>query len=302
MAPLTHIHISEREVAHTWPDGQHDDAAWEDCTWCAAVMLARAAHDPSIPATHAEAEALRAASGEGPLGGSNTYDVLRGYARRYGWVPINVGHSASDVVNSLLPARVALVSGSMGAFPDGHRLRRFDPKFGGAHAIFAARMDDSDRVWWDDPLAPTGAYRGEWVTMGELSSFVMALGGGRSLIARQYEETSVAIKPITSEVPATMDVVAGSVMYLLDGVTKCGSTATSLVGRFSPYEAKPLRSMYATIGGTRRVVLVQPVTGSVKPVQDRTPFSQDDIDAAKASARLEGVEQEKSRIRSELGL
>ena len=26
-----HIHVSEREVSHTWPDGQQDDGKWEDC-------------------------------------------------------------------------------------------------------------------------------------------------------------------------------------------------------------------------------------------------------------------------------
>lgn len=37
-APLwMHNHVSEREVARTWPDGQKDDSRWEDCMWCSVV-------------------------------------------------------------------------------------------------------------------------------------------------------------------------------------------------------------------------------------------------------------------------
>lgn len=301
-APFLHVHVSEREGAHDWPDGQHDDARWEDCSWCSAVMFARQAHDPSIPATHEEAELLRAAADEIPTGGSSPADVRRGLIARYRFNPPSSLLSPATMWAALDLGHVGLITGSMGAFPDGHRLRRFSPSFDGAHSIFAARLDETDRVWWDDPLAPKGSYDGEWVTRDELLSFAAHLPGAAHLVAPQCEETSVAFKAITSEAPATMDAPAGTVMYQLDGLTKCGSLATAVTARYSPYEAKPYRAMYATINNVRRLVLVAPAAGSVKPVADSTPFGQADLDAAEAEGHSAGVADEKARMRAELGL
>src|SRR3990167_1240723 len=82
--PASHIHVSERETGHYWPDGRWDDAKWEDCAWDVAVEWARATGHTKIPATHKEAEALRAASGEDTGSGSNVFQVRNALQRRYG--------------------------------------------------------------------------------------------------------------------------------------------------------------------------------------------------------------------------
>jgi hypothetical protein len=186
LALAKHFHITEREIAHRWPDGQWDDAAWEDCTFTAAVELARICWRTSIPANHVEVEKLRDVAGVRPTGGSNTYDARRGMLRRYGWggsYPIS-GFSA--LWSALKPGYAALSQGTM-AFPFGHRLRRWSPWFNGRHAVLIARPFALDKVWWCDPLAPTGtAYRGEWVTKAELKAYVDRLTryGGRHIFAR----------------------------------------------------------------------------------------------------------------------
>lgn len=188
-----HRHISEREMAHDWPDGQHDDRHWEDCTFCAGVMLARICHNALIPATLTEAEHLRDVAGEDPLGGTSTADLIRGIRARYPsftqfqhvagfealWAALDVGFAAA-------------AQGSMGAFPVGHTLRRHDPGFDGAHDVLVVRLDDTDRVWWDDPLAPIGDYRGQWVSKADLARYVRGFSGSH-LVARHQETTDMSI-------------------------------------------------------------------------------------------------------------
>jgi hypothetical protein len=171
-----HEHVTERE-----PDG-----TWEDCTFTAGLMHARVALRASIPATHAEMQALRAASGLSTHGGANIDDLQRGYARRYGWSGGTEVKGFSNLWYTLRPGRSATAQGSMAAFPSGHRLRRWDPGFRGAHAVLIARLDTSDRVWWDDPLAPLGVgYEGEWVTKAQLKAYVdrLTVAGGRHVIS-----------------------------------------------------------------------------------------------------------------------
>ncbi|HXG40207.1 MAG TPA: hypothetical protein VNJ28_04620, partial [Candidatus Limnocylindrales bacterium] len=99
---VSHVHVSERETAHRWPDGRLDDRAWEDCRFDAGVELLRAAgHD--VPPTHAEAEAIRADSGLPPTGGSRPDDLARGVRRRYGVdLPAWIG-GGPEVVAALRP-------------------------------------------------------------------------------------------------------------------------------------------------------------------------------------------------------
>lgn len=151
---IPHVHVSEREGAHVWPDGRLDDAAWEDCLWSAAVEWVRAL-GRNVPATHAEAEALRAASGQGPLGGSTLDDLRRGLAARYrSTMPAPIGGAAA-VVAALAPGTAAVVIGSLGAVPAGDRLRRWQPGFVGGHAVYVERTLDGTWLWCD-PLAPVG--------------------------------------------------------------------------------------------------------------------------------------------------
>lgn len=194
-----HKHVSERETGHRWPDGRWDDAAWEDCTWDSAIEFARLGLTSAIPATHQEAEALRAASGEPPTGGSNIDDVKRGLARRYRWTSgYVVAYNFSQLWSALTKGKVAVVQGMLGAFPKGHRLRRFDPDYTGPHAVSAQRLDSTDNVWWCDPLAPYGiGYKGQWVTKSQLKVFVDAITprGGRHLITRIKNKWVLSIHP-----------------------------------------------------------------------------------------------------------
>ncbi len=188
--PATHVHISEREVAHTWPDGRHDDAHWEDCAWASAVMWARASGHPEIPATHAEAEALRAQAGAVPDGRGDSAKVPLGLLRRYRIV-VNFVRGWPALAVLLKPGTVASVAGSMGVFPDGHPLRRWDPPFRGNHQVLVFRLDSAPRVWWDDPLAPDG-YRGQWVSISDLAWFVKAIDGGHLVAPIKVPPTPVA--------------------------------------------------------------------------------------------------------------
>lgn len=179
-----HTHVSERELAHQWPDGQQDDGRWEDCLWCSCVeMLNDTWKD--VPDTLAFAEKLRDASGEPPTGGSNAWDAARGIKVVTGLVvpPIR---GFDSLWNALKPGTAAAIAGSMGAFPSGHRLRRWLPSFAGGHSVYVARVDANARVWWCDPLAPrqvtAGGYNGEWVLKGDLKRFVDKLPGGGHLV------------------------------------------------------------------------------------------------------------------------
>lgn len=165
--PTWHKHISEREA----------DGSWEDCTFDSGLEWYRLTHDRSIPATHAEAQALRDASGKGPTGGSNLGDLRAGIHARYGpWVQTPISGFDSLWV-ALSEGTAAVVQGSMAAFGKAHRLSRFDPNFDGGHAVCVMRLDGLDRVWWCDPEAPTGTYAGEWVTKDELRMFVATFAG-----------------------------------------------------------------------------------------------------------------------------
>ncbi len=167
-----HVHVSERETAHRWPDGSYDDAAWEDCTWDSALEYARSV-GVKAPATHAEAEALRHEV-KGPAGGSNPTEVQTAFKKRYK-LNVTILRGFADMWVKLVPGTVACVTLSMGAFPKGHRLRRLSPRFAGAHSVTIFRIDEHDRVWWCDPLGPKVGYDGEWVTKAELKGAIDAL-------------------------------------------------------------------------------------------------------------------------------
>lgn len=188
-----HLHVTEREAKHRLPDGSWDDASWEDCTFVAGLELARICHDVSLPATHAEAEALRSESGRGPLGGTSTADLRRALEARYGWTGWREVAGADPLWSSMAPGTAAAAQGRLTAFPAGHRLRRWDPTFAGGHDVLIVRLDDRPRVWWCDPLAPqNGSYEGEWVSHAELDAYVSAFAGS-ALVAPITREDTVSI-------------------------------------------------------------------------------------------------------------
>lgn len=186
--PSWHKHVSERQPG-----------AWIDCTWDSGVEFCRLTHDKAIPATHAEGDALRKASGD-LTGGSNIGDLRRGIRARYGyWAPLPIiGFSA--LWTALKPGTAAVVQGSMAAFGPSHRLSRFDPTFDGGHAVLVMRLDGNDRVWWCDPEGPATGYNGEWVSRAELSSFVKAFAGQHivaPILTVAAQEDNVDLKTYT---------------------------------------------------------------------------------------------------------
>ena len=211
--PSAHIHISERESGHYWPDGRYDDARWEDCAFDTAVEWARVTHDSKIPATHVEAEALRAASGLGPSGGATIDRVRQGLTARYGFAGTKaVGFTA--LWAALVPGTAACVQGSMGAFPLGHSLRRHLPSFAGIHQVTAFRLDATDRVWWCDPLGPAGTYNGEWVSKAQLAAYVNAFAANGHTVAPLQEDsvTTIELTPFP-EGPRLFSIAAGATVH-----------------------------------------------------------------------------------------
>lgn len=175
-----HVHISERESIHVWPDGRKDDGAWEDCAWVALIEFLRLAYRPDLPTTHTFMESIRARV-MGPLGGTVPSQLVAG-AKTIGVTGpktagiVLKGVSAGNLWAAMPVGTVACVAGSMGAFPVGYTLRRWDPGFAGGHEVLAVRVDAADRVWWCDPLAPTGTgYEGQWVSKADFLKFAAKL-------------------------------------------------------------------------------------------------------------------------------
>lgn len=173
MSYIRPVFVSERERPGIWVDGKSwDDARWEDCGPVSVIHLVNATTGRLKPATMTldEAEKLRLAAGYGPRGGTNIQQLAAAAVVRYR-IPLPrrvAGYLA--IWNALKPGYGAAVAGSMGAFPDGHRLRRHAPRFEGSHAVYVQRETTTDRVLWIDPLAPSG-YAGEWVSRDDFRAF-----------------------------------------------------------------------------------------------------------------------------------
>lgn len=236
-----HDGISEREVSHRWPDGQWDNSAWEDCTFDSALMWYRMSYDATRPSTHYEAERLRQASGEDPIGGTNPFDVRRGIQARY-------GRTVAQAINGWPTLKLAmgvgyngLVSGSMAAFPFGHRLRRPQPGFAAPHAVHAAKVDSNPRYWVTNPLFAED-HDGEWWSEDELRRFVQALPGGYHLVAKTLP------RPVVVPPPPALEMVrikAGGYFYDYDiSGTATGGYTIKRTQRFTPggFSAKLGRS------------------------------------------------------------
>lgn len=179
---FTHEHITERELAHVGPCGP-DDKSWEDCTPDATIMAWRSWGHPLTPATNAEGEQLRCAAGRGMLGGTNIGDMVTGLRARYNGAAAARVTNPADLLAHLVPGASAAVQGSMGAFAAGSHFRRWDPAFAGGHCAAVFRIDGTDSVWWDDPLAPEGTgYQGERMALADLTAYMAALPGAQALV------------------------------------------------------------------------------------------------------------------------
>lgn len=221
-----HDGISEREVAHYWPNGQWDNAKWEDCNYDSAVMHYRASYDPSVPSTHYEAERLRQASGEDPIGGTNPSDVRRGYQARYHRTVPQPIKGWSTLRLALAVGYNAVVSGSMSAFSYGHRLRRPQPGFAGLHAVHAAKVDAARRYWVTNPLFAED-HDGEWWTEDELRSYVQAgeRYGVSHLVAKTLRKPAV-VPPKPSTQTVTVKAGASFWRYVITGTRSTSYTIT----------------------------------------------------------------------------
>lgn len=248
-----HVHVAEREVAHTWPDGQKDDARWEDCAWCSAVEFARLTIDPAITASHEEAELLRDASGEPPGGGSNAWDVATGILKRYHVDVADPVRGFSALWAALKPGTAAVVSGSMGSVST--TLRRWAPGFAGGHGVLGVRVDARDRVWWCDPLAPKGTYEGQWVIKAELKRFIDGLPGAGQLVRRVIvpPPPPPPPAPVVTDMPALTTYTPGSVATIkaTGNIRRC---ATALVA-----------ADIARVSNGETVTVIGTCTGAVDP-------------------------------------
>lgn len=202
--PVAHAHVTEREVWHRWPDGQIDDAKWEDCAFCSALEMARVCKNPAIPATHTEAEALRDDAGLTPAGGATQPEVMAGLKTRYSFVPRLV-FGATYIWNAMVPGVAASVQGSYGVWPDGSHWRRWDPVFKGIHQATAMRLDSTDRVWWCDPLAPQdGTYNGEWMPKADFLKYINGYAQGGALVAMILPD---ALPSTATEEPVSQTII-----------------------------------------------------------------------------------------------
>lgn len=128
---------------------------------------------------------------------------------------------------------------------------------------------------WQGATLDRDVFNGDYETLGQLI--------GRTL--------AMATQAIITEVPALVDLAAGSALFDLDGKTKLATISLPLTNRASPYGvANNMRAVYATVGGQRRVVLVLPSSTAAPPASN--------VVVAQAQA----VATERARLRTLLGL
>jgi hypothetical protein len=315
-----HIHISEREA----------DGSWEDCTWDSGLEWYRLVYDTRKPATHAEAQLLRKASGEPATGGSNMGDLARGIKARYGTtIPARIS-GFSNLKAALTPGKVAVIQGSMSAFGPDHPLSKYDRNFDGAHALVLANIGGV--LLWCDPEAPTTADVPVQVTWTQVEKFVRAFSG-------QHVVGKVRLLPVPS-VPTTGGAMSAIVKYL-PGYTANIKPASNV--RSAPL-INTTTKLRTTGTAKEAVVLIGTVKGDVDPANGSTEWymwwknaryeytakdnildlkspgivddgiDQSDVDAAKAAGyasgktdgiatgEVTGVAKEQARIKGVLGL
>jgi hypothetical protein len=233
-APAWHKHISEREA----------DGTWEDCTWDSGLEWYRLTYDKSKPATHAEAQALRKASGEPTTGGSNTNDLRRGIKARYGVPVVPEVSGFTALRNSLVPGTAGMVQGSMSAFGPTHRLSVYDRNFDGGHAVCIMNM--AGTLLWCDPEAPTTAPVPVAVTWAEVAKYVNAFSGTHLV------KYIIGMEPTGGDMPALTTYIPGYTANI---------KALSNI-RSAPIKTAPL--LRTVPAGTKEpVVLTGTVKGSI---------------------------------------
>jgi hypothetical protein len=224
-------HISERET----------DGSWEDCTWCSGLEWFRLCFNRWVPSTHAEAEALRADSGEPPTGGSNMTNLRDGIRARYGIeIPAAISGFAA-LKSALKPGFAAGVQGSMKAFPYNHRLSVWQRNFDGSHAVLVVNIDGT--LYWCDPEAPETADVPVVISWSELQQFVNAFAGQHVVapvkedildtLATYYPDTDLIIKA-ESNIRADARIASPLLRTVPVGKTEVRRALGTVVGDVDP--------------------------------------------------------------------
>lgn len=280
-------HVTEREVG-----------PWHDCTFAAMLEVCRDGFPDGrdIPPTVAEKEALRAAAGlpddhggatvrQAITGAENRYDLAGGYRVTTDWAVLRI--ALSDVESR------CLVQGSMGSVPVW--LRRHDPNFSGAHAVAARGRT------WCDPLAPKGAYSGEWVSLATWEAYFRGLAGAQALIAKAggLTRSDMAMyerRPVTGRftIPAGRSVKG--YRPVATGWEVAKTWAAQPTPSSAPFDGHYVRMAGATVPASLLLatagffdglyVSTAEVTEAFDP--DATPYSQADVDAAYERGKAEG--------------
>ena len=183
-------HVTEREPGK-----------WEDCTFASVLEIIRLGmpNGRSIPATIAEVNRFaRTAGFPEDHSGATINDALPAATRLYGvtarhyelsryWPTIRRALADDNTV--------AVVTGLMAAVPV--HLRRWSPRFTGAHAV--AARGHSISPTWCDPLAPKGVYAGEPVSWSVWEAFYKSLPGAQAMLMEAVEEDYIPMPIYTQE-------------------------------------------------------------------------------------------------------
>jgi len=293
-----HVHISEREA----------DGTWEDCTFDAGLEWYRDAIDPSKPATHAEAQLIRKASGIVMTGGGTIGDFRRGVKARYGR-DLPAAINARAILTHLKPGYVAVVQGSMSVFGPSHRLSVWSKNFDSGHAVWIGKTPEGQLLWCD-PLAPATAAVPVTVTSDAVTKFVNAFDGNALVApALKWPQKEIAMPALTAYLPGqTITIKAGSNIRKdpSDNVTPLRTlTKAETWTIFGSVKGEALAGVdvwyVRWAGGRYEYVNKNGVTaGPTAPVTD-DGFTKATQDAAVAAAAAKAKADEKERIAVEMG-
>ena len=143
--------------------------AWRDCTYSSGLMGMVFSGFTKFPLglySVAEREALERSDNQPDETGASLDDLCLAMKNRYGKVKVK---SAIDLLSQHHKRSDLgfVIQGLNGNLSAGHPLRRWDPGFTGAHAIFIVPTGDGVHVRWFDPEA-TNKYQGDttdWPTV-----------------------------------------------------------------------------------------------------------------------------------------
>ena len=217
-------HVTEREPG-----------SWEDCTFSSMLETMRLAlpNGRNIPATIGEVNRYRAAAGYPDNHTGVTIEQTIPAAKQlYNLKDDDYWLTREwDVLEPALrmPSTVAVVTGKMSAVPA--TLRRWDPGFNGNHAV-AAR--GGTVPMWCDPLAPSGTYKGEPVTIATWRSFFTALQGSQALVMKAQGGSVYAAGGLRLTSNKIARIIKAGDLLLEPGGSRL---AAAVVGRKYPYMA-----------------------------------------------------------------